>query len=107
MKGSSFFGPSALQLSLAVPDALVSQLADAVAARLGDGAAASPQSPWLGVTAAAAYLDTTPDAIRKAAQRGLLPGHQPYGPGSRWYFDRAELDVFVTGAAPLGDQERR
>ena len=92
--------PTALQLTLTVPRELVTLIADAVAARLGEGAsAASPQSPWLDVAGAAAYLNTTSDAVRKAAQRGLLPGHQPYGPGSRWLFHRGELDAFVLGGA--------
>jgi excisionase family DNA binding protein len=93
-------GPAALQLTLTVPWALVDLIADAVAARLGDGAtAASPQSPWLDVSGAAAYLNTTSAAVRKAVQRGLLPGHQPYGPGSRWLFHRGELDAFVLGGS--------
>ena len=85
------------QLSFALPEILIAQLADALVARLNDADRSTSQSPWLDVAGAAAYLNSTSDAVRKAAQRGLLPGFQPYGPGSRWFFDRSDLDDFVRG----------
>jgi len=85
-----------MELPLHVPDVLIDRIADAVAARIGS-VGGSGASPWMDVPAAATYLGTTDDAIRKAAQRGLLPAHQPYGPGSRWFFHRAELDDYILG----------
>jgi Helix-turn-helix domain len=85
------------QLSFALPEILIAQLADALVARLDDADRSNTQSPWLDVAGAAAYLNSTSDAVRKSAQRGLLPGYQPYGPGSRWFFERSDLDSFIRG----------
>lgn len=85
------------QLTFARPEVLVAQLAAALVVRLNDADRSTTQSPWLDVAGAAAYLNSTSDAVRKAAQRGLLPGYQPYGPGSRWFFDRSDLDEFIRG----------
>jgi Helix-turn-helix domain len=92
-------GASAALLTLTCPAGLIDQIADAVAERLSDADRNSPQSPWLDVPAAAAYLDMTSDAVCKAAQRGMLPAHQPVGPGSRYFFHRRELDDFIAGSA--------
>jgi len=83
-------------LPLHLPDVLIDRIADAVAVRVGS-ANSNGASPWMDVPATATYLGTTDDAIRKAAQRGLLPAHQPYGPGSRWFFHRKELDDYILG----------
>jgi hypothetical protein len=82
-------------MTIAWPALLVTQIADAVAEHLSHGSCSCSQSPWLDVSGTATYLLSTPDAVRKAAQRGLLPGHQPYGPGSRWLFHRDELDAHI------------
>jgi len=87
------------QFSFALPEILIAQIADALVARLDDADRCSTQSPWLDVAGAAAYLNTTSDAVRKSVQRGQLPGYQPYGPGSRWFFERSDLDNFVRGLA--------
>jgi hypothetical protein len=72
------------QMTIAWPELLITQIADAVAARLGDSdRRGTSQSPWLDVDGAAAYLNSTPDAVRKAAQRGQLPGHQLHGAAPR------------------------
>jgi hypothetical protein len=92
----------AAQLTLTWPDALVTQIADAVAEHLRNGDLAPSRSPWLDVAGAAAYLEMTADAVRKAAQRGLLPGHQPFGKGSRYFFHRAELDERILGGESAG-----
>jgi excisionase family DNA binding protein len=87
---------TAAQMSIVWPELLITQIADAVAARLGDtDRRSNSQSPWLDVAGAAAYLNMTSDAVRKAAQRGQLPGQQPNGPGSRWWFHRDELDAAI------------
>lgn len=86
-----------VQLSFALPEILIAQIVDALVARLDDADRGTTQSPWLDVAGAAAYLNSTSDAVRKSAQRGLLPGYQPYGPGGRWFFERGDLDDFVRG----------
>jgi excisionase family DNA binding protein len=50
---------------------------------------------WLTVEEAADYLRTTPDALRRAAHRKQLPSHQPLGAGSRYLFNRSELDQWA------------
>lgn len=85
------------ELTLAWPQTLVTEIADALAERLGEVAPTPSRSPWLDVPGAAAYLTMTPEALRKAAKRGLLPAHQPFGPGSRYFFHRAELDEHILG----------
>ena len=92
----------ATPLTLTWPDALVTQIADAVTENLRNGDLAPSRSPWLDVTGAAAYLEMTPDAVRKAAQRGLLPAHQPFGRGSRYFFHRAKLDEHILGTEGTG-----
>jgi excisionase family DNA binding protein len=83
-------------MTIAWPELLITQIADAVAARLSDSdRRTTSQSPWLDVDGAAAYLNSTSEAIRKAAQRGQLPGHQLNGPRSRWWFHRDELDALI------------
>jgi hypothetical protein len=88
-------GPAALELTLAWPDTMVDQLAEALAARLRQSELSMPASPYLDVRAAATYLSMTADAVRKAAQRGQLPASQPLGPGTRYIFDRRELDALI------------
>ena len=85
-----------MEVLLDLPDVLIDRIADAVAARTGSVSGAAT-SPWMGVPGAATYLGMTEDAVRKAAQRGLLPANQPFGPGSRYFFHRAELDNHILG----------
>ena len=94
-------GPLATgHMTIAWPELLITQIADAVAARLSDtDRRTTSQSPWLDVDGAAAYLNSTSDAVRKAAQRGQLPGHQLHGSGSRWLFHRDELDTAILSDA--------
>jgi hypothetical protein len=98
-RNSTAPSPSALQLTLTWPEVLIDQIADAVAARLGDDERGTTRSPWFDVAGAAAYLDMSSAAVRKAAQRGLLPAHQPFGPGSRYFFHRRELDELIGGGS--------
>jgi len=92
---------AAIEFQLAAPETLINTLADAIAERLGAPSSATPQSPWLDVPGAAAYLNSTSDAVRKAAQRGQFPAYQPLGPGTKWFFHRDELDAFIF-ASPAG-----
>ena len=89
-------------LTFALPATLIDEIADAVAERLRDGDLVPAHSPWLDVQGASDYLGMTPDAVRKAAQRGLLPAHQPFGKGSRYFFHHRELDEYLFAAAIAG-----
>jgi excisionase family DNA binding protein len=89
-------------LTFALPATLIDEIADAVAERLGAGDLVLARSPWLDVQGAADYLGMTADAVRKAAQRGLLPAHQPFGKGSRYFFHYRELDEYLLAAAISG-----
>jgi excisionase family DNA binding protein len=65
---------------------------DAIAAALP-----APTKPWpeyMGVERAAAYLDMTPEALRKLVQRRKIPFSQE-GPGCRLSFARADLDEYA------------
>jgi excisionase family DNA binding protein len=71
---------------------------DALAARLSERIPQIEEgSPWLTLKPAAEYLGTTPAALRKAAQRGQIPHHQPSGERGRLYFARKDLDAWVSG----------
>jgi excisionase family DNA binding protein len=99
-------------VTLLWPDAVIDRLAEAVTERMRLEPTHDTSSPWLTVEGAAHYLGTmSPDAVRKAAQRGQLPAYQPHGPGTRWFFDRRELDAFLREGrveAPLEpDSSRR
>jgi excisionase family DNA binding protein len=85
----------ALTAQLEFPEALVQAIADRVIAALEVDARASG---WLDMDGAAAYLSTTPKALRKSVQRGLVPFYQPLGKGSRYLFNRSELDRWVTSS---------
>lgn len=94
-------GPSA-QFTVALPATLIAEIADAVAERLREGDLVPAPSPWLDVEGASDYLRMTPDAVRKAAQRGFLPAHQPFGKGSRYFFHVRELDEYLLAAEVAG-----
>jgi excisionase family DNA binding protein len=81
-------------LTIELPEDLLETLARRVATLVSEQGLATV-SRWLGVEEAADYLRTTPDALRKAIQRGQVPAHQPYGPGTRYVLDRDELDAWV------------
>jgi excisionase family DNA binding protein len=71
---------------------------DVLAARLSERIPQAEEgSPWLTLKPAAEYLGTTPDALRKAAQRGRIKHHQPTGERGRLYFARRDLDTWVSG----------
>jgi excisionase family DNA binding protein len=95
------------RLSVELPPVLIDQIAEAVAARLTGLDSTTTQSPWLDVDGAAAYLNSTRDVVRRWASQQLLPGYQPHGPGSRWYFHPRDLDEFVrTGSTSVSLEVR-
>ena len=102
-------GPLAgVQPTFSWVELLITQVADAVAARLSDpDRRSTPQSPWMDVPGVAAYLNSTSPAIRKAAQHGLLPGHQPGGPHSPWFFHRDEVDQYILASGPFATPSSR
>ena len=57
-------------------------------------AAAEPWPEHMGIERAAAYLDMTPDALRKLVQRRKIAFSQE-GPGCRLSFARADLDEYA------------
>jgi excisionase family DNA binding protein len=65
------------------------------------------QSPWLDVDGAAAYLNSKRDVVRRWAKQRLLPGYQPNGPGSRWYFHRNDLDATGCWASSITASSKR
>lgn len=84
-------GHAFIELPNSLVDDVVARIVDALAERLDSSA---PR--WFAIDEAATYLRTTPDALRKAAQRSQLPAHQPLGPGTRYLFDRRELDLWAS-----------
>jgi hypothetical protein len=90
-------GARTTQLTFALPATLIDEIAHAVAERLRDGDLVPARSPWLDVQGASDYLAMNADAVCKAAQRGFLPAHQPFGKGSRCFFHQRELDGLQTG----------
>lgn len=47
---------------------------------------------WIGIEAAASYLDVTKDTIRNWIKKTDIPAHKI---GKLWKFKRAELDAWV------------
>ena len=87
-------------LTLVIPSELIERIAERAAelVRQGEprrdprGRANSGGWPeWLSVETAAAYLDVSPERVRKLQARGELPFYQE-GPGCRVLFRRLELD---------------
>jgi excisionase family DNA binding protein len=72
------------------------RVAERVAEALRDGAKGQG-SQWLTINEAAAYLRTSPAAVRKRIARGQLKAHRPEG--SRILLRRSEID----GAGPFGE----
>jgi excisionase family DNA binding protein len=52
---------------------------------------------WMNVETAAAYLDCTPERLRKLIARREIPFHQE-APGCRIFFRRQELDEWMTAS---------
>jgi hypothetical protein len=68
------------------------KLAEAVAARLAATVPATPPT-FLDVAGAAAFLTSTPTAIRSLVQRREVPFYKT--PNGRLLFDRDELDAWA------------
>jgi helix-turn-helix protein len=79
-------------LAIALPAELVEAIAERVAAMLEERAPAD--DGWLGVQAAAEYLDCKPQRIYDLKSSGRLPSGQD---GTRPVFHRAVLDAYVLG----------
>lgn len=80
-------------------ESFYADLLDRVGAVVRDEIAAAQPEPapagWLNAKSAAAYLDTTEEAIRSMIKRGdIEPERTPNG---RLLFDRVELDRWVRG----------
>jgi excisionase family DNA binding protein len=79
---------------LELPDQLLDDLADAVAARLAEREAqqAGRSSPWLSAEQAADYLACPISRVRKLTMTRELPAHRD---GRRVLYRREELDAYV------------
>jgi excisionase family DNA binding protein len=75
-------------------DDLVATLVERLTPLVAAIAPAEQASPWMSIKSAAAYLDTTEQALRGRVKRGEIPVYRRDG---RLYFDRAELDQWVRG----------
>ena len=53
---------------------------------------------WIGIEAAASYLDVTKDTIRNWIKKTDIPAHKI---GKLWKFKRAELDAWVKSGRSL------
>lgn len=84
------------QLTLTIPAAVVQAIEDVVRRAVADVLAVerlhAPTS-FLGVDAAAAYLASTPTAIRSLVKRSAIPYYK--APNGRLLFDREELQTWV------------
>ncbi|MGZ9034380.1 MAG: helix-turn-helix domain-containing protein, partial [Rhodospirillales bacterium] len=90
-------------LMFAVPDALVEDVAEAIAVRafelLKDRL--NGDTPWMTTEEAAAYTRIRPGTFAKLAARGAIPSHSDGG--KRNLYHRAELDEYLgyaEGQAP-------
>ncbi len=85
--------------SIAVPDALIEDVAQVIATRafelLKDRL--NGDTPWMTTEEAAAYTRIRPGTFAKLAARGAIPSHSDGG--KRNLYHRAELDDYL-GYAP-------
>lgn len=85
--------------SIAVPDALIEDVAQVIAARtfelLKDRL--NGDTPWMTTEEAAAYTRIRPGTFTKLAARGAIPSHSDGG--KRNLYHRTELDEYL-GYAP-------
>ena len=56
---------------------------------------------WIGIEAAASYLDVTKDTIRNWIKKTDIPAHKI---GKLWKFKRVELDAWVKSGRSAIDQ---
>ena len=52
---------------------------------------------WMPLNAAVTYTSRSASTLRRAVEDGLLPRHQPDGPGTKLYFTAGELDAYMSG----------
>ena len=80
------------RLLLPIPGELLDQLRALVAAAVREELARLPLQAdgFLDVNGAAAYLASTPDAIRSLVKRNAIPYHK--APNGRLLFERDDLD---------------
>lgn len=80
------------ELSLALPDELLEELAERVAAILADRENGDSDDGFMDVAGAAEYLACPPSRVYALVSAKRLPHHRD---GSRLLFDRAELRAYV------------
>jgi excisionase family DNA binding protein len=94
------------ELSFVIPDELLEQLADQIAARLRkpvDDAASAAVSPWLTFEQAREYLGFSRDSLYKLTAAKAIPVRKKQdGQGLR--FHRGELDQWMRDTYPRLDR---
>jgi hypothetical protein len=80
-------------------DDLVSLLLERLGPLIATATPPEQFSPWMNIKTAAAYLDTTEQALRGRVKREEIPVHRRDG---RLYFHRGELDEWVRGTTSPG-----
>lgn len=95
-----------MALAIPIPDELVEQFAQAVAARAVEilGERLEDRSPWMGAEQAADYCAIPFGMFEKRAAKGEIPRHSA-GDGRRYVYHRDELDSwlgYARAAAPAG-----
>ena len=85
-------------LAFTIPDEIVQGLEGMVQRAVADALASHQLQTegFLDVDGAAAYLSSTPSAIRSLVKRDAIPFHK--APNGRLLFDRTELDAWVRSA---------
>jgi excisionase family DNA binding protein len=87
--------PTAAQITLAIPDALVEEIARRIAARSSDGCTSEP---WITVPEAAQHMACPESRIYALVRQRVLPHEKD---GSRLLFRRSQLDSYIcAGGAP-------
>ena len=87
--------------SIEIPPELLEQVVELVVARVlneqagCEGGRAWPE--WMSVETAAAYLDGSPERLRKLQARRRVPYYQD-APGCRVLFRRSELDAWMSSS---------
>ena len=86
---------SGVELTITVPDELLTLLANRIAAHIPTAAPApAAASPWLGAAAAAAYIGIPRNQLYKLTAANAIPVHRKRrGQGLR--FRREELDAWL------------
>jgi excisionase family DNA binding protein len=85
-----------VELPAALVDEIVSRVTDRVLEALAEREAGRSWPEWMSVETAAAYLDVSPEGLRKLVARRQIPFSQE-ATGCRILFGRRDLDAWLAG----------